>query len=163
MRRSLAASLLFVTALLAIGCGSGDGSSEAAPATVDATSPAPASTIPTTSPPTPEAVSVDALAAVVCDGEPVRLGADAEILTQQSWRCSRAGEGIRMDLYESDSQQDEALRTVESLYVDMGDPRSLSELPLVCGDGWSIGVDFNATRNQLVTELTDAGVTAGLC
>ena len=163
MRPFLASIALCATALVAIGCGSDDGSSQAVPAPADAASPAPASTTPTASPPTPEGVSVDALAAVVCDEDPVRLGADAELLTRESWRCSRAGEGIRMDLYESDSQQDEALRTVESIYVDIGDPRTLSELPLVCGDGWSIGVDFNATRDQLITELNDAGVIAGLC
>jgi len=130
---------------------------------VDTTAPAPLSTTATTSPSAPEAASVGALAAVVCDDDPVRLGGDAEIFTQESWRCSRASEGIRMDLYESDSQQDEAFRTVESLYVEMGDPRSLSELPVACGDGWSIGVDFNATRDQLIAELNEAGVTAGLC
>jgi len=163
VRRSLAASLLCATALFAIGCGNGDDSSEAAPATVDTTSPAPPSTTATTSPSATEAVSVDALAVVVCDDDPVRLGAEAEILTRESWRCSRASEAIRLDLYESDSQQDEAFRAVESLYVDMGDPRSRSELPVACGDGWSIGVDFNATRDQLLAELNGAGVTAGLC
>jgi len=104
-----------------------------------------------------------AIAEVLCDEAPTRMGADAELLTAESWRCARGGESIRVDLFQDPAQQDEALAEIAGVYSDMGDSRALSELPIVCGDAWIVGVDFNSTRDEAIVELTEAAIPASLC
>jgi hypothetical protein len=82
-------------------------------------------------------------AAVVCDDEPQRMDQGAEAMTAESWECTSGGEQARIDVYESDDQMMEALRLLSEFYDSSGDQRSLDELPSVCGDLFSVGLDSN--------------------
>lgn len=154
--------MLSTAALLVSACGDGQTSSDAAPTSAEPGVQAPTtSAVPWLS--VSEAVSATAIAQVLCDEAPTRMGADAEVLTAESWRCARGGRGIRVDLFQDLAQQDEALAVMAGVYSDMGDSRALSELPIVCGHAWMVGVAFNSTRDEAIVELTEAAIPASLC
>jgi len=91
------------------------------------------------------------------------MGADAEKYTKESWQCSHKGESVRIDIFESDEQQAEANQVVLDFYEASGDKKDLSELPGVCGSKWALGVDFNETRDSLISLLADNGLEASTC
>jgi hypothetical protein len=109
------------------------------------------------------AVNLDTVAAVLCEDAPERMSADAEVYTDASFNCTHAGEGVRIDFYESADQQVTANQAVRDFYASTGDNRELSELPMGCGDLWGFGVDFNETRDALIDALSQAGIEAALC
>ena len=98
-----------------------------------------------------------------CENSPVRMGSEAEVLTEQSWKCSFEGEKIRVDLYQSAAQLKAANAAVEQFYRDSGDTRTLADLPLVCGDDWGVGLSSNENRDTLIVYLQGEGISAGPC
>lgn len=108
-------------------------------------------------------VTVDQLSKLICAANPTRMGAEAEQYTKESWQCDHKGESVRIDIYESDKQQAEANQVVLDFYEASGDKKALSDLPLVCGSKWALGVDFNETRDSLITLLTANGLEASTC
>jgi hypothetical protein len=86
------------------------------------------------------------------------MDAEAEAVTMESWTCDRAGERVRIDLYVDEEQRIAGGQIVLDFYASSGDPRSLAELPLVCGATWSAGVEFNETRDAVRSELAAADV-----
>jgi len=88
---------------------------------------------------------------------------DAEKFTKESWQCKHKGESLRIDIYSSSEQQTNANQTVLDYYKGMNDNRALSELPILCGDNWAIGSDFNETRDALIVLLHQNGYTASAC
>jgi len=131
---------------------------------------------PTTSPVVPSAVSLEpsssrvttasvvtatALAALVCDGGATQLSADPDPLTFESYRCTSAGEQARIDLYESAVRTDEAVQTARDFYRRTGDSRGLGQIPFMCGDHFTIGVDTVGRRDALIQSLNGAGIVAG--
>jgi hypothetical protein len=118
---------------------------------------------PTTAAPSGGPPSALAIATVVCDDQPKRMGADAEVLTAESWQCTSGGEQARIDLYESDDQMAEAQQTITDFYKSSGDKRSLDQLPLVCGAWFSVGLDSNEQRDAVIDHLQAAEITASKC
>jgi hypothetical protein len=110
-----------------------------------------------------EEVTVDQLSKLICAANPTRMGAEAEQYTKESWKCDHKGESVRIDIFESDKQQAEANQVVMDFYEASGDQKPLSELPLVCGSKWTLGVDFNETRDSLITLLATNGLEASTC
>lgn len=108
-------------------------------------------------------VDANQLAKVVCDDNPSRMDADAERYTQESWQCSRNGESVRIDLYKSADEQAAANQAVLDFYKSSGDPKTLADLPIICGPDWGIGVDFNETRDALITLLSSNGFESSTC
>ncbi len=150
-----------ITCALAIGalpaCG---GSSKSSSSTEAAES---TNTSPPSSEMVVEDITVDQLSKLVCDASPSRMGADAEKYTEESWQCSYKGESVRIDIFESDEQQAEAKQVVLDFYEASGDKKDLSELPVVCGSKWALGVDFNETRDSLISLLAANGIEASTC
>jgi hypothetical protein len=91
------------------------------------------------------------------------MGTEAEQYTKESWQCDHKGESVRIDIFESDKQQAEAKQVVLDFYEASGDKKALSELPLVCGSNWALGIDFNETRDYLITLLTANRLEASIC
>ena len=110
-----------------------------------------------------EELSVGQLSKLICDANPTRMGAEAEQYTKESWQCNHKGESVRIDIYESDKQEAEANQVVLDFYEASGDKKALSELPLVCGSTWALGVDFDETRDSLITLLVANGLEASTC
>lgn len=110
-----------------------------------------------------EDVTVDQLSNLICAANPTRMGTEAEQYTKESWQCDHKGESVRIDIFESDKQQAEAKQVVLDFYEASEDKKALSELPLVCGSNWALGVDFNETRDSLITLLTANGLEASTC
>ena len=108
-------------------------------------------------------VDANQLAKVVCDDSPSRMDADAERYTQESWQCSRNGESVRIDLYASGEEQATANQAVLDFYKSSGDEKMLADLPLICGSNWGIGVDFNETRDALISSLATNGFESSTC
>lgn len=148
-----------ITAVVITACsGSGSGtsttSSSVPESTQQSTSTAVASSVKASGPD---------LGAVVCTTPPTRMAASAEVFTSESWTCSRSGEQVRIDLYESDDQQSTARKILLDFYRSLGDQVALSDLPVVCGNRYVIGFDFNRTRDAAIVELKGAGFEASTC
>ncbi len=146
---------LTLGALSACGGSSNSSNSSAATNSTDTSAPGSQNAI--------EEVSVDQLSKLICDATPARMGAEAEQYTKESWQCDHKGESVRIDIFESDEQQAEANQVVLDFYEASGDKKALSELPLVCGSQWALGVDFNETRDSLITLLATNGLEASTC
>ena len=146
---------LAISALSACG-GSSDSSSSTEPAKS-------ADTSPSSSEKVIKEVTADQLSKLVCDANPSRMGGDAEKYTKESWQCDHKGESVRIDIYESDEQQAEANQVVLDFYEASGDKKALSDLPLVCGSKWALGVDYNETRDSLISLLSANGLEASTC
>ena len=108
-------------------------------------------------------VDANQLAKVVCDDSPSRMDADAERYTQESWQCNHNGESVRIDLYASGEEQATANQAVLDFYKSSGDEKMLADLPLICGSNWGIGVDFNETRDALISSLATNGFESSTC
>src|SRR6187200_3142228 len=131
-------------------CGDDDATSATSTtaATVPAASPAGSSAVTSAEPGGP-ATATD-VAAVVCDDKANRMGADAEALTAESYQCTSGGEQARIDMYESDEQMNQAQQAVSDFYESTGDQRGLDELPVVCGERFSVGLDSNGQRDAVI-------------
>ncbi len=149
----IAISLLLAAGMFSACGGSSDSSqvkSETDPSTTVAASVSPA-------------VDTDQLAKVVCDDSPSRMDADAERYTQESWQCSYKDESVRIDIYESADEQAVANQAVLDFYKSSGDEKALTDLPLICGANWGIGVDSNETRDALIASLSSNGIKSSTC
>jgi hypothetical protein len=109
------------------------------------------------------AITVEAIAAVICDTAPERMSSDAERFTKASYHCAHASEGVRIDLYESSEQQRKAIEVFSDFYLSLGDPRTLADLPVGCGAQWGFGADSNETRDTLISALSAADLPTALC
>ena len=161
MRRGLFA----VGLLVAGGCGGDDGGTSTPDGTQKPAESTTSAAVPSTAKPEGGEArpALGAISAVVCDNAPTRLGADAEVLTEQSWKCAKGGEQIRIDLYANDAEQQAAQTQILAFYRGAGDKRSLAELPIVCGMRFGVGSDTNASRDAFITALTSAGIAASTC
>ncbi len=170
-RRAMSVAVLGVLALA--GCGKGATVTEGTPAgpTVMplATEAAPDTSSGDTSSSSPKtttsevALLTSALVSLACETAAQRMGPEAEQFTKESYECSRKGEQVRIDLFESIAEQTKAAKIVLDYYESVGDPRALKELPLICGDRWVIGVDFNETRDALIDLFVGRGIAAATC
>lgn len=106
---------------------------------------------------------VTSLSTLVCVDEPVRMSPDAEKYTEESWTCTGTDDDLRIDIYRNSEQQVSAAVALTDFYRSLGDERALSELPLICGDLWGIGTNYNETRDELITQLNEAGFAASTC
>ena len=107
--------------------------------------------------------TIEALAAVVCTTPAKRMSADSEQYTDESWNCRHDDEDVRIDLFADADQARKANDVLVHFYRSSGDKRSLAELPLICGHLYSIGVDTNETRDDLIGKLRTAGFRASTC
>lgn len=110
-----------------------------------------------------DSASAAKLGKIVCDATATRMASDAEKFTQESWQCKHKGESLRIDIYSSSEQQAKANQAVLDYYKGMNDNRALSELPLICGNNWAIGIDLNETRDGLIVLLNQNGLTSSTC
>jgi hypothetical protein len=155
-----------LTLLALAACGDDDSTgSSTAPAVTNGQTSAPASSVVTTAAATKPSgpPSASDIAAVVCDDQAKRMGADAEAMTAESWMCSSGGEQARIDIYESADQMAAAQQTISDFYRQSGDKRGFDELPFVCGGRFSVGLDSNEQRDVVVAKLQTAGITASTC
>jgi len=111
----------------------------------------------------PAGVTIEQIAAVLCDDAPVRMSADAEVYTAASYNCTHGAESVRVDLYDSEAQQAAARQVFLDFCEAAGDPRTLASLPLGCGTLWAFGVDYNETRDSLIVALNAGGIPTILC
>jgi len=106
---------------------------------------------------------LEKLAEVVCSNSPNRMDSAAEVYTDESWNCSYGNEQVRIDLYTDEQQMDRAAQATLDFYASMGDNRTLGDLPVICGENWNIGIDFNETRDALIDALVAVGIAATTC
>lgn len=164
MKSKVALLSACVLGLVPLGCSSSSESVPSTTQTVLGSSEAPQKvSVPESPPEAVAGVSVQQLADVVCAVPPTRMDDAAEVYTQESWTCSYNDEQVRIDLYTTEDQMAEAARVTLDVYASSGDNRTLAELPVICGSKWTIGVDFNDTRDALIPELVNAGIPASIC
>ena len=99
---------------------------------------------------------------VVCD--PLSsLAQKSPSENKESWRCKRSGKQIDFDIYISQAAKQLASDEALSLLGVTGSERTWADTPILCGAEWTMGAADTKTRDELITELNAAGVSASTC
>ena len=102
------------------------------------------------------------IAKVVC--EPLSsLMQKSPSINKESWQCERSGKQIEFDVYVSQAAKKLASDEALSLLGVTGSERTWADTPILCGTEWTMGVADIKTRDELITELNVAGVSASTC
>ena len=103
-----------------------------------------------------------AISKVVC--EPLSsLWQKSPSENKESWQCKRKGMQIDLDIYVSQAAKKLASDDALSLLGVTGSERTWADTPILCGAEWTMGVADIKTRDELITELNAAGVSASTC
>ena len=103
-----------------------------------------------------------AIAKVVC--EPLSsLSQKSPSENKESWQCKRKGKQIDFDIYVSQAAKQLASDEALSLLGVTGGERTWADTPILCGAEWTMGVADIKTRDALITELNETGVSADTC
>ena len=103
-----------------------------------------------------------AISKVVC--EPLSsLWQKSPSENKESWQCKRKGKQIDLDIYVSQAAKKLASDEALSLLGVTGSERTWADTPILCGAEWTMGVADIKTRDELITELNAAGVSASTC
>ena len=103
-----------------------------------------------------------AISKVVC--EPLSsLWQKSPSENKESWQCKRKGMQIDLDIYVSQAAKKLASDEALSLLGVTGSERTWADTPILCGAEWTMGVADIKTRDELITELNAAGVSASTC
>ncbi len=103
-----------------------------------------------------------AISKVVC--EPLSsLWQKSPSENKESWQCKRKGTQIDLDIYVSQAAKKLASDEALSLLGVTGSERTWADTPILCGTEWTMGVADIKTRDELITELNVAGVSASTC
>ena len=139
--------LALVTMLLVIvSCGGSDATSDESAATQSTETPGVAG----------------AISKIVC--EPLSsLWQKSPSENKESWQCKRKGKQIDLDIYVSQVAKQLASDEALSLLGVTGSERTWADTPILCGAEWTMGVADIKTRDELITELNAAGVSASTC
>jgi len=108
-------------------------------------------------------VTAEAIGKVICDSKATRMSSDAELYTTESWECKRGKDTLRIDIFGSSEEQNQANQVVLDYYKGFGDTRSLADLGIICGEKWGIGTDYQETRDALVALLNENGIASSPC
>lgn len=100
---------------------------------------------------------------LACDDEPISVEGSSEPGTIASWDCQFGETPLRVSEFDSAGDLASANQEILRYYADAGDSRTLAELPMLCGPNWRAGFNFNTERDALLSELVEAGITAGYC
>ena len=139
--------LVLVTMLLFIvSCGGSDATSDESEATQSIEAPGIAG----------------AISKVVC--EPLSsLSQKSPSENKESWQCKRKGKQIDLDIYVSQAAKQLASDEALSLLGVTGSERTWADTPILCGVEWTMGVADIKTRDVLIAELNETGVSASTC
>ena len=103
-----------------------------------------------------------AIAKVVC--EPLSsLSQKSPSENKESWQCKREGKQIDFDIYVSQAAKQLASDEALSLLGVTGGGQTWADTPILCGAEWTMGVADIKTRDALITELNETGVSASTC
>ena len=103
-----------------------------------------------------------AISKVVC--EPLSsLSQKSPSENKESWQCKRKGKQIDLDIYVSQAAKQLASDEALSLLGVTGSERTWADTPILCGAEWTMGVADIKTRDELITELNAADVSASTC
>ena len=103
-----------------------------------------------------------AISKVVC--EPLSsLSQKSPSENKESWQCKRKGKQIDLDIYVSQAAKQLASDEALSLLGVTGSERTWADTPMLCGTEWTMGVADIKTRDELITELNAADVSASTC
>jgi hypothetical protein len=103
------------------------------------------------------------IADVVCETSPKMKPSSIPSTTKESWQCERAGQAIKFDVYLNEDEKARASSEALALLGVTGDNQNWSQTPILCGAEWTMGVADIKTRDELITELNTAGVSASTC
>ena len=102
------------------------------------------------------------IAKVICD--PLSsLAQKSPSENKESWQCERSGKQIDFDIYISQAAKQLVSDDALSLRGTTGSAQTWDDTPILCGAEWTMGVTDIKTRDELITELNAAGVSASTC
>ena len=82
---------------------------------------------------------------------------------KESWQCKREGKQIDLDIYISQAAKKLASDEALSLLGVTGSARTWDDTPILCGAEWTMGVADIKTRDAIIAELNETGVSATTC
>ena len=84
-------------------------------------------------------------------------------MTTGSSGCTAGGERTRIDVYDSDDQMAGVQQLLSQFDESAGHQPGLDELPFVCGDLFSGGLESNDQRDVVIDASLAAGVGRSTC
>ena len=82
---------------------------------------------------------------------------------KESWQCKRDGKQIDFDIYVSEEEKQRVSDEALALLGTAGSEQTWADTPILCGDKWTMGVADLKTRDALIADLNEAGVSATTC
>ena len=102
------------------------------------------------------------IAKVVC--EPLTsLWQKSPSENKELWQCERDNKQIDFDIYVSEEEKQRVNDEALALLGTTGSDQTWAETPILCGAKWTTGVADLKTRDALIADLNEAGVSATTC
>jgi hypothetical protein len=70
---------------------------------------------------------------------------------------------VKFDVYSTAAEKETASKEALSLLGATGGAQTWEDTPILCGDTWTMGVVDLETRDALIADLNEAGVSAATC
>ena len=103
-----------------------------------------------------------AIAKVVC--EPLSsLWQKSPSENKESWQCKRDDKQVDFDIYISAEEKQRVSDEALALLGITGSEQTWADTPILCGSEWTMGVANIKTRDSLIAELNETGVSAATC
>ena len=84
-------------------------------------------------------------------------------MTTESSGCTAGGERTRIDVYDADDQMAGVQQLLSQFDESAGHQPGFDELPFVCGDLFSDGLESNDQRDVVIDASLAAGLDASTC
>ena len=102
------------------------------------------------------------IAKVVC--EPLTsLWQKSPSENKESWQCKRDDKQVDFDIYVSEEEKQRVSDEALALLGTTGSDQTWVDTPILCGTKWTMGVADLKTRDALIVDLNEAGVSAATC
>ena len=82
---------------------------------------------------------------------------------KESWQCKRDDKQVDFDIYVSEEEKQRVSDEALALLGTAGSEQTWADTPILCGDKWTMGVADLKTRDALIVDLNEAGVSATTC
>ena len=105
----------------------------------------------------------ESISAVVCESTPTTMQSAIQSVTKESWQCKRDEKTIKLDVYSSEAEKNMASNDALSMLGTTGGEQTWADIPILCGETWTMGVADIETRDALIAVINSADISAATC
>ena len=105
----------------------------------------------------------ESIAKVVCESEATSQNSSTVQSVKESWKCKRDKKVIKFDVYINQAEKSKASSEALALLGTVGSNQTWKDIPILCGETWTMGVVDLKTRDALIDMMNSAGISASTC